>query len=157
MHGANSFPTAAAGDRILTVKGDEAAYIASGRWVSAATVLFDEAETRAFETAGAPVRLIPRGHAASAPLSLRLDVQTFEVRYAPRTRTPTVVISVTAELTRPGDRELVAAKTFEVAKPASENRVGAIVTAFDEATSDVLGQVVGWTATRGGADLAGGR
>ena len=40
------FPQAAAGDRILTVTGGQAAYIAAARWVAPANVLFDEAVAR---------------------------------------------------------------------------------------------------------------
>jgi cholesterol transport system auxiliary component len=142
------FPEAAAGDRILAMDGREAAYIADARWVAPAETLFDEAEMRAFSAAG-PVRLLRRGDQAAAPLSLRLEVQTFETRY-PRGHdaAPTVVVALTAELFRPADHSMAAAQVFEVEKPADENRVGAIVGAYDAAVSEVLGQVTAWTAAK---------
>ena len=43
------FVQAASGDRILTVTGDEVAYIAGARWVAPASELFEEAVERAFD------------------------------------------------------------------------------------------------------------
>lgn len=151
LHAATGFAAAAAGDRILTATGRQAAYVADARWVSPAAVLFDEAEARVFSTPGGAVRLVRRGQAASAPLSLRLDVQTFEARYDQGSGgSPTVVVTVAGELTRLTDRQIVGAHVFEVRKPAAGNRVGAIVEAFDGATSDALGQVAAWTAQQAG-------
>jgi cholesterol transport system auxiliary component len=152
LYAPTSFTAAAAGDRILTATGRQTAYISDARWVSAAAVLFDEAETRALSTPGGGVQLLRRGQAATAPLSLRLDVETFEARYDDGPgAAPTVVVTVAGELTRLTDRKIVGARTFEVRKPAAGNRVGAIVEAFDGATADVLGQVAAWTAQQGGA------
>jgi cholesterol transport system auxiliary component len=145
------FPEEAAGDRILTIDGREAAYIASARWVSPASVLFEEAEARAFTAAG-PVRMLRRGDMAAAPYSLRLDVQTFETRYVHGPgAAPTVVVALNAELFRAADRNALATQAFEVEKPAGDNRVGAIVAAYDAAVSDVLGQVTAWTAKEAAA------
>lgn len=156
LHAPTSFTAAAAGDRILTSTGRQTAYIADARWVSPAAVLFDEAESRALSAPGGPVRLIRRGQPASAPLMLRLDVETFEARYDEGSGgAPTVVVTIEGELTRLTDRQIVGARTFEVRKPAAGNRVGAIVEAFDAATSDALGQVSVWTAQQAGAGRPG--
>src|ERR1700679_4016550 len=42
-NGAVEFDPASAGDRIMTIDGDQVAYIADGRWAIPATQLFDEA------------------------------------------------------------------------------------------------------------------
>jgi len=140
------FADAAGGDRMLTVSGHEAAYIADARWVSPAADLFDEAEAQAFGVNG-PVRLVRRGDQAGASLTLRLEVQRFEARYVHgRQGAPTVVVTVTGQLARPADRRILAVQAFTAEKPAAENRVGAIVEAYDAAVSDVLGQVTAWTA-----------
>ena len=147
------FPMAAAGDRILTTRGLTVAYVASARWVSPATVLFDDAEARAFAAKGA-ARLTRRADGPRASLALTLDVQNFEARYAdgdptgPRAA-PTVVVIVQATLLRLPSRTLLAGRRFESRRLAGAQRVGAIVTAFDDATADVLSQVVDWTAAQG--------
>jgi cholesterol transport system auxiliary component len=150
LHGPTSFTAEAAGDRILTSYGRAAAFIGGARWVAPAAVLFDEAEIRAFSAPDAPVRLVARGQNVLAPLSLRLNVETFEARYLAGPKSaPTVVVVVVAELSRLTDRQILRAKTFEVRKPAAANRVGAIVDAFDAATADVLAQAAAWTGEEG--------
>lgn len=132
-------PRAAAGDGLLTTTGDQAAYVAGARWVSPAAVLMREAAVRAF--AGRPdVRLTgPDG-----PASARLDllVTDFEADYPAPGAAPVVRVALTATLTpRTGP---VQTRTFAVARPANENRLSAIVPAYDAAVRDALGQVAGW-------------
>jgi cholesterol transport system auxiliary component len=144
------FAHAAEGDRILTVNGTEAAYIAQARWDAPASILFDEAETQVFEGSGGPVRLLGHGDPASARFSLKLDVQTFEARYTGSAKSaPTVVVTVHALLVSTLDRKVVGDQIFVSQAPASDDRVGAIVQAFDAATTDVLNQIVGWTGREG--------
>ena len=141
-----AFTQAAGGDRILTVTGEETAYIADARWVAPAAVLFEEAETRAFEAAGGPARLVRRSDVAAPKLVLRLSVETFEVDYpSAGPHSPTVEVQAHAVLIRPLDRQVVAEKTFTVRAPVRENRLVAIVSAFEAATDQTLSQVVDWT------------
>ncbi|HEX4198302.1 MAG TPA: ABC-type transport auxiliary lipoprotein family protein [Caulobacteraceae bacterium] len=150
-HMATNFSQAAAGDRILTTNGTEAAYIAAARWASPASELFDEAEQKAFDQSGGAARLLRRGETASANELLALDVQSFEARYGDPKAPPTVVVTVHAVLLGALDRKVVGDQVFVSRVPASDNRVGAIVDAFDTASTNVLNQVVGWTDQRGGA------
>jgi cholesterol transport system auxiliary component len=140
------FNRAAAGDRILTLNGQEAAYIADSRWISPASTLFDEAEVNAFTADDGPAKLSGPGQIAGATAELRLDVGAFEVRYPGSLKAaPTVVVSVHAVLVALPDRHVIAEKTFAVSKPTGDNRVGDIVAAFDAATVDVLSQTAAWT------------
>lgn len=146
LRAATSFPLAIGSDRILTTNGEEAAYIGGSRWVSPAAVLFDQAETRAFDQSAGPVRLLEPGEMGSAAAELRLEVQRFEVRYpGSMTAAPAVVVRVRAVLTGLGAGHGIAVNTFESRQQTQENRVGDIVTGFDAATSDVLNQIVSWT------------
>ena len=61
---------------------------------------------------------------------------------------PTVVVRVRATLTRTLGNELVAEQVFESSVRAGDNRVGAIVGAYDKATAEVLQQLVAWTNAR---------
>ena len=139
--GPTVFPPASGGDRILAVTGDQSAYIGGARWVAPAANLFDAALLEAFDAPGSP-RLVARGEPLAAPSTLRLDVRVFEARYPG----PVVKVQVRATLTRNQDRTLIGEKMFDVQAPASENRQGAIVAAFDQATSQVLAGVRDWTA-----------
>lgn len=139
------FPEAARGDRILAITGTEAAYISGARWVSPADELFNEAVIGAFSDQSRNVRLIgPREFSRSA-LSLDIDVRSFEARYAYVGAAPAAHIVARARLLQFPDREVVDERVFTVSVPASDNRVSAIVAAFDAATADLGAQIVDWT------------
>ncbi|MBA3811430.1 MAG: membrane integrity-associated transporter subunit PqiC [Caulobacteraceae bacterium] len=145
-----SFDRASAGDAILTITGDEAAYIAGSRWVSSATSLFDAAVTRAFDADRGPARLIARGEAVRPAYLLKLDVRAFEARYDQGAAAPpTVVVEVYAALSKASDRTLAGERIFQAKVRAAENRAGAITQAFDQATAKVLGDLVAWVDGRG--------
>ena len=145
-----SFPNEAAGDRILTITGGKAAFVAQSRWVAPAGVLFNEAVAKAFDAAPGRVRLVSRGQQAKIGYALRLDVRNFETRYdAGPEGAPTVVVRVRAALTST-DLSKTAEQIFEVKTRAGDNRVGASVSAYDKSVDGVLGQVVAWTNANAG-------
>ena len=140
-----SFQGEASDDRILTVTGGKAAYIAQSRWVAPAEILFNEAVVNAFEAS--PVRLIARGQQGRFAYALRTDVRSFEARYDQgATAAPTIVVRLHAALTRT-DQSSVGEQDFEARVPASDNRVGEIVAAYNKAVGDVVGRLVAWTET----------
>jgi cholesterol transport system auxiliary component len=136
------FQREASGDRMLTITGSKAAYIAGARWVAPAEALFDEALLSAFESGSGRVRLIPRGEPAKAAYVMRVDVRNFETHY--NGGQPTVLVRVRAVLLRPQDRSAVSEQIFEAEAPASENRLHAIVAAYNQAVGQVLTDVVAW-------------
>jgi len=147
------FARDAASDTILTVTGDQAAYIAGSRWVTSASSLFELAVTRAFDADGGPARLIPRGEAVRPDYALKLDVRRFEARYdAGQQAPPTVVVELyagTADHAGDGAAAAPAERIFQASVPASENRAGAIARAYDAAVTDVLGKLVVWVDAKG--------
>ncbi|MGR4863278.1 ABC-type transport auxiliary lipoprotein family protein [Caulobacter sp. LARHSG274] len=144
------FTRAAAADRILTVTNGEAAYIAGARWVSPASVLFDEAVSRAFESDASRARLVTRGETARAALALRLEVRSFEADYVDGPKAaPEVLVEIRAVATRAADRTLVGDQVFVAKVKATDNRVGAIVQAYDQANSQALAQIVAWVSAAG--------
>jgi len=146
----SDFDAAAAGDRIMTVDGDQVGYIAAGRWSSPANQLFDEAVARGFAAPGDRARLV--GSVGKADYRLRLIVSRFEARYpSGPTSIPTVVIVVRAVLDKQSDLSNVATQDFTAEVPAGDNRIGPIVQAFDQATSKVVGDLVTWVDQKGGA------
>lgn len=147
FRGPGAFQREAAGDRILTVTGGKAAFVAETRWVAPAQVLFSQAVTAAFDADPGPVRLVARGEASSSDYVLRLDVRNFETRYDQGAKAaPLVVVRVRAALSGRG-ADLVGEEMFEAQVRAGDNRVAAIVAAYDAAVSEVLGKVVAWTTT----------
>ena len=144
------FVQAASGDRILTVTGDEVAYIAGARWVAPASELFEEAVERAFDANTGPARLVTRGEMRTAESVLRLDVRRFEVVYdRGQDAAPLVVVRLRATMVNRGDRALMDEEAFQAEVRATDNRVSAIVAAFDAGTGQVLTQLVDWSNRMG--------
>lgn len=138
------FSAASRGDRILGITGAEAAYIGGARWLSPAETLFADSLEANFAARSGAVRLAGRRESAPAALSLDVEVLGFEARYAAPGAAP--VVAVTARVRLMGqDRALRAEQTFAVERPASANRVSAIVDAFDAATGEVQARIVAWT------------
>jgi cholesterol transport system auxiliary component len=141
-----AFQREAASDRILTVTGDKVAYIAETRWAAPAEVLFQQAVQAAFEAGPGHVRLAPRGLPAPADEVLRIDVTNFETRYEDGPKAaPTVLVRLHATLARDRERAVISEQVFEARVHAGDNRVSAIVAAYDKAVQDTLSQLVAWT------------
>ncbi|MDY6923799.1 MAG: ABC-type transport auxiliary lipoprotein family protein [Pseudomonadota bacterium] len=144
------FPEAVEGDRILGVTGTETAYIGGARWVSPASDLYMEALENAFSAQATRVRLLGPREMSRGELSLNIDMRAFEARYDAPGAAPTVVATARVRLLAMPDRTVAAERTFTVQQPASENRVSAIVEAFDVATRDLNTQIVAWTDVNAG-------
>jgi cholesterol transport system auxiliary component len=140
-----NLPRAAMSDAILTINGDQAAYLSGARWTSPAAIMVQEDAESAFNAQTGPIQLLHRTDFAAASALLTLDLGDFEARYdngaaAP----PVVVVNIRATLSRPDGRPL-ASQTFTIRQPATDNRIAPIAAAFDTATSQALGLVVAWT------------
>jgi cholesterol transport system auxiliary component len=144
-----TFERAAASDRILTVNGEQTAFIAGARWVSPAISLFGSATTRAFDTQGGAARLLAPGQPAAADYLLTLDVRTFEARYGGGGEAPRIVVEVYAALDGRKDPLKSQSQVFQAEARASSNSVSAIASAFDVAVGKVLGDIVTWVDAKG--------
>ena len=139
------FQGESAGDRLLTVSGGKAAYVAETRWVAPASVLFDEALVAAFDASPGSTRLISRGEQGRADYALRVDVRNFETDYDAGSRSaPTVVVRIRAALAK-ADRTSAGETILESRVKAGSNHVTAIVAAYDQALGEVLGRLTAWT------------
>lgn len=142
---AATFSRASASDQILAITGEQVAYIGQARWVSPASTLFDEAVAKAFDANVGPARLVTRGEFGKAAYTLRLDVRNFEAIYDQGEKAaPQVLIRVRGTITRNADRTVVAERIFEQSQRAGDNRVTAIVAAFDSGVGQFTSELVGW-------------
>ena len=144
------FPEAVEDDRLLGVTGTETAYIKGARWVSPASDLYMESLENAFAAQATRVRLVGPREVVRTGRSLDIDIRAFEARYDVPGGAPTVVITARARITALPDRSVSAERMFTVEQPAGENRVGAIVAAFDTASRDLNTQIVAWTDANAG-------
>jgi cholesterol transport system auxiliary component len=139
-----TLPRESVGDGILTVTGEQAAYISGARWVAPASLMFQEDVERAFETRAQRSRLLDRGQLGVSDAVMRVDVSRFEARYDNGSgAAPTVVVTVRVTLTAADGRQAVQ-RVFSHREPASENRVGPIVDAYDKAVDESLAELVDW-------------
>ncbi len=138
-------PEASEGDKLLGVTGTETAYIGGARWISPASDLFTDALENAFASQATRVRLIGPRELARSTRSLDIDVRSFETRYPAPEAVPTIVVSARVRLLTLPERQVKVERIFTVEQPATANRVGAIVEAYDLATRDLNTQIVAWT------------
>lgn len=143
------FPREAASDRLLTTTGNEVAYVGVARWVAPAPVLFDQAVAAAFAADKGPARLVMRGDPRRADYTLRLDVRRFEARYAHGAKAAPDVIIVVDAVLQGTDRSPPRLQTFEVTVTASDNRVAAIVEAYNQGLAQLLPQLAVWVDQAG--------
>ncbi len=145
LRATSTFQRESSGDRLLTITGGKVAYVAETRWVAPAVTLWDQALLAAFDADGGRARLVSRGEPAAVPYILRLDVRNFEARYESGPKAaPIVVVRVRAALTG-RDKGQLTERIFESRVTAADNRVSAIVPAYDKAVADVLKDIVAWT------------
>ena len=138
-----NFHPAAAGDRILTAEGAQAAYLANARWTQSASVLFDQALVAAFAASTGPARLITPGELGRPAFGLRVDVSRFEADYDNGARAaPEVRVDLHIVVTRLKDQKVVREQSFSVSRRASENRGEAIAEAFRDSVSEALGAII---------------
>lgn len=137
-------PRASAGDRILAITGEQAAYVGGARWVSPAAVLFEDSIDRAFDARSAGVRLLNRGETGASQGALRVEASDFEARYPAAGAPPVVRVTLQAMLLR-RNGSFVADQAFSAEAPAADNAVHAIVAAYDAAVADANARLVAWT------------
>ena len=138
----STFEPAIDGDRILTVTGSQAGYVAGARWIAPAPELFDSLTIRALEQR-APSATVVRVRGAPLPdYALGVDVRRFEADYASGAEAPPeIVIETRVRLMRWSDRTLVEEWYVDSRETAAENRVATIVDAFDRGTATVATRI----------------
>lgn len=136
-------PPGADGDRILTVTGREAAYLADTRWVGPAPDLLRDTITTAVASTAGPAYVLNGG--GSPKFVVSTSFTQFAAFYdAGPDRPPLVRIAVQTELRRAGDDQSIAVAIHSAELPASDNRVSAITEAFDAASLKISGDIAGW-------------
>jgi len=145
LYPGSSFDRQSEGDQILTVTGNEAAYIAQARWVAPAKEMFDSETIRQLQRGPVPVSVLRAGDPPRSAYVLAIDVSRFDAEYSSVGTVPVVVIDGRAKLMRVADRQIVGDWPVTAREPATDNRVSAIVAAFDRATVSVTSQVAQFT------------
>ena len=105
--------------------------------------------TRAFDNNAGAARLLSRGEIGRADYSMRVDVTRFEAVYDRGAKSaPQIAVTLRVALVR-ADRTLAGSTLIEANVRAKNNRVSAIVSAFDQAVSQALAELIEWTNQTG--------
>ena len=142
----STFEPAIDGDRILTVTGSQARYVADARWIAPAPELFDAAVVRAIEQRVPSARMVRIRGAPMPDYALGVDVRRFEAEYSGvADAPPEIVIETRVRLMRWSDRTLVDEWHVVSREPALENRVTTMVAGFDRGTAFVASRIADLT------------
>ena len=141
-------PSGLAGDEIaLQMEDHHIAYMAGARWIAPAPRLLQSLIVDTFNASDA--RLAPSlpDDGVRADYELRLDLREFEAIYDNGDgNAPLVRVRINARLVAANGRHFVGSSDFVSEVRASTNRIGAIVAAFDQASTQVSRDLATWTA-----------
>jgi cholesterol transport system auxiliary component len=140
-------------DRIAVLYPDKRLdYFADARWSGPLDEVVQDLTVQAF--AGGGLRNVSAdGSAFASGYWLEVQVDDFQAEYAASGSPPTVHVRFTARLGTAGDRKILGSFQASADQAASDNRLTAIVDAFEHACDAALGQLVADTTRT----LAGGQ
>lgn len=134
------FPVESRGDRILTTRGSNVAYVADSRWIAPAPDLFDAALRREFSRSVPEVRFIGPAEGLRPDLILNVEVRRFEAVYTEGSA-PVIAMEANVRLVRGADRTPIGEWTFASSKPATADKVTSLVSAYDDAAKEIIDSV----------------
>lgn len=124
-------------------------YFLGARWAAAAPAMLQSAVIDALRSGGHFALIEPEGGPFPADTVLSLTVRHFEARYDADGGAPTIHVTLVATLGQHGARAATASVIADGEVKASDNRMQAVVAAFDEAAGEALGKVVAVVAAPG--------
>lgn len=127
-----------AGADILVTRPDRRLDVfAASRWPDELPRVVGDLALAALKTAGS-IQAFDATAPVAATHTLRLDVRRFDAEYRVEGTAPSVHVVIDAVLTRRRDREVIASFSSATEIEAAENRLSAIVAAFEKAAGEVL-------------------
>lgn len=134
-------------DRIAVLYPDRRLdYVANARWSGPLEDLVQDLAVQAFR---ADVRLRNVSADASAFASgywLEIEVADFQAEYAPAGAPPTINVRLIARVGSAGDRRILGTFDSVARQPAADNRLTAIVDAYERAADAALAEIVAGTS-----------
>ena len=138
-------------DEILLTQPDRRLDVyAASRWPDALPVVVERLVVDALRQHGGWSVVHDAAAPFAADLLLRVTVRRFDAEYTTVGGPPTARVVLDATLARRGDRAVLAAFTVEASSAAGEERMSAIVAAFERATAEALSALARQVAAEGG-------
>jgi cholesterol transport system auxiliary component len=126
-------------DRIALLRSDQRFdFYAASRWAAPASVLIESVMIDALRATGSFSAVFDDSAPFAPVYSLRCALRRFEADYTSGSRTPTVQVALDCTLGRHRDRKLLASFTARGSSVASEDRLNAVVAAFEAATATAM-------------------
>lgn len=132
--------------------GDEVAVYQGVRWSDRAPVLLRNRLFDAFQASGAVAALSLDENNLQADLELGGTLRAFQSEY--RDGRPVVVIRYDALLSNASAHQIIAARRFDIAVPATDTTVPRVVQAFGAASDQLAAQVLPWVLEHASATPA---
>jgi cholesterol transport system auxiliary component len=133
-------------DRIAVLYPDRRLdYFADARWSGPLDEVVQDLAVQAFRL-GANLRNVSVDASAFASgYWLEIEVADFQAEYASTSSAPTVRVRLLARLGGAGDRHILASFDASAQQPATDNRLSAIVDAYEQAANAALAEIVAST------------
>lgn len=130
-------------DRIVLLRSDRRFdYYAASRWASPAPDLVESVMVEGLRASGAFSAVFDDSAPYAPRYNLRCAMRRFEADYTKGGNAPTVFVTLDCTLGRHRDRELLASFTAQGSEVAGDDRLNAVVAAFDTATATAVGELV---------------
>ena len=134
-------------DRIALLRSDNRFdFYAASRWAAPAPDLVESLIVEALRATGNFSAVFDDTAPFAPRYNLRVTLRRFEADYTSGGHAPTVHVVLDCTLGRHRDRELLASFTAEGSALASEDRLNAVVAAFEAALATAVGQIEQATA-----------
>ena len=144
----------------------ELRYFKAANWTDFAPRMVQALIVESFENSGKIVSVGREQIGLRSDFQLKTELREFQAEYEERIPDDTTVLGpaasppwarvrINVKLVKMPEREIVAHHTVERRVRATENRMSAIIDAFDEALGKTLKEIVVWTLTEGEAIKAG--
>jgi len=130
-------------DRMALLRGSVMDYYADAQWNDSVPRLVQSLLVEAFDRSGR-VQAATADSNVRADLILTTELRDFEAQYDSANAAPTVVIDIQAKLLDPRGQVIASLDSRQTAR-ASQDSVGSVVDAFNQAMAAALAQIVGWT------------
>jgi ABC-type uncharacterized transport system auxiliary subunit len=129
-------------DRIALLRSDRRIdFYAASRWAAAAPDMIENVMLEGLRAAGGFAAVFDDTAPYAPRYNLRCALSRFEADYTRGGAAPTVFVTLDCTLGRHRDRELLASFTAEGSAIASNDRLNAVVAAFDTATTAAVGEL----------------
>jgi cholesterol transport system auxiliary component len=133
-------------DRIAVLYPDRRLdYFADARWSGPLDDVMQDLAVQAFRS-GARLRNVSSDASAfTSGYWLEIEVADFQAEYASAGVPPTINVRLLARVARAGDRNVLGSFTAGARQTAADNRLTAIVDAYERAVNSALADIVGGT------------